>query len=376
MKRFIAVAGVLASLASTACVTQQTPKPSTLTGFRTELVTPARKSFEKEVYLGAEQAPMGTIAFSPPEACRGISTFGQVAGPGSTNGNAELIASSCGVLMTLLEEGAARRGYRVVSWRNLVGQQRPIDYAAQANVDGLVEINELSIIDEAIRLGPGLERFAVYEKHGDRLVPRDDYARDPALQQRCLAAWPQPFQLPAFAIDAKLTTVHDGRLRATYRNTAVMYKGDTVTETRATWAQDSPLATTTQTFDNAARWNDMLSSVAMVGVGGVAALVALWLYGNNPFPDIDAEIVAMVPGIIGAALVIAGGVLLFTALGEPSDVSFTVASDAPEPICQERFGSVELLPRTVEDAKAALRSVSSDLLEAILPPPAPPPARP
>src|SRR5690606_9434788 len=118
---------------------------------------------------------------------------------------------------TLLEEGAAKRGYRVVSWRNLVGTARPIDYAAQANVDGLVEINELSIIDELIRLGPGLERFVVYERHGERLIPRDDYAQDAALQQRCFEAWPRPVERPSFAIDAKLTTVSDGRLRATYR---------------------------------------------------------------------------------------------------------------------------------------------------------------
>lgn len=371
MNRNIAAAGALVVLTSSACVTQQTPKPSTLTGFRTELVTPASKSFEKEVYLGSEQAAMGTIAFAPPEACRGISTFGdQKAG---REGNAELIASGCGVLMTLLEEGAAKRGYRVVSWRNLIGQQRPIDYAAQANVDGLVEINELSIIDENIRLGPGLERFVVYEKHGERLVPRDDYARDPALQQRCFEAWPQPFELPAFAIDAKLTTVKDGRLRATYRNTAVMYKGDTVTEKRATWSQESPLVTTTESFDNAARWNDMISSVAMVGGGGVTLLLAWWVYENNPLTDLDPELVALVPGIVGGVLLLAGAVTFFTSLTAPSEVSFTVPSDSPEPICQARFGTVERLPRTVEDAKAALRSVSSDLLESILPPPSLPP---
>jgi len=62
-----------------------------------------------------------TVAFFPPDPCD----------------------ARCTELVTTLERGAEHAGYQVVAWQNLRGAKRPIDFAREANVDVLFQIDRI-----------------------------------------------------------------------------------------------------------------------------------------------------------------------------------------------------------------------------------------
>jgi len=88
-----------------------------------------------------------TVAFYPPDVCLNTDTA-------ASEKRVQQLRASCGVLMSTLERAAERAGYEVYSWQNLRGAGRAIDFARQANVDVLFEINEFdlgSLDDSAIQ---------------------------------------------------------------------------------------------------------------------------------------------------------------------------------------------------------------------------------
>lgn len=83
-----------------------------------------------------------TVAFYPPDRC--INTDANDA----QRRGGELHAG-CGSEMSKLERAAEQAGYEVVSWQNLRpprdSDKRPIDFARDAHVDVLFEMNELDV---------------------------------------------------------------------------------------------------------------------------------------------------------------------------------------------------------------------------------------
>src|SRR5215831_9652985 len=80
-----------------------------------------------------------TVAFFPPDVCINVDAVG------AGNVKARMLRANCGVLLSSLERAAEGAGYEVLSWQNLRGNKRPIDYAREANVDVLFEINEIDL---------------------------------------------------------------------------------------------------------------------------------------------------------------------------------------------------------------------------------------
>jgi len=150
-----------------------------------------------------------TVAFYPPDYCINVDKD-EVA-------RNRTLRANCGVLLSSLERAAEKAGYEVVSWQNLRGTQRPIDYAREAKVDVLFEINEFDFgpVDDA-KLQRGIQ-FTSYPTggHYTPYTPPGDVAN------RC-AAYAQGRRKPTVVakvgvIDIKTVSVADGRNRWRYR---------------------------------------------------------------------------------------------------------------------------------------------------------------
>lgn len=181
-----------------------------------------QSTFDKQ-FLGSEdsEAPpvearqllagARTVAFFPPDTCLNTT-------PTETHQD-KVLRARCGVLLSKLERDAERAGYEVVSWVNLRGNQRPIDYARDAKVDVLFEINELS--PQRIKASESRRKLAFFE--------RNDGGADgelhvsTAVAQRC-HAWAKHSDKDKVAglqstLDIKTVSVADGRARWHYRRT-------------------------------------------------------------------------------------------------------------------------------------------------------------
>ena len=116
-----------------------------------------------------------TVAFYPPDTCLNATP--------TESQQDKVLRARCGVLLSKLERDAERAGYEVVSWVNLRGAQRPIDYARDAKVDVLFEINELS--PQRIKASESKRKLAFFER-GDTGVD-SDLDVSTAVGQRCHA---------------------------------------------------------------------------------------------------------------------------------------------------------------------------------------------
>src|ERR1700704_1993649 len=114
-----------------------------------------------------------TVAFYPPDTCLNATP--------TESQQDKVLRARCGVLLSKLERDAERAGYEVVSWVNLRGTQRPIDYARDAKVDVLFEINELS--PQRIRASESKRKLAFFDRD-DNGVDRD-LAVSGVVGQRC-----------------------------------------------------------------------------------------------------------------------------------------------------------------------------------------------
>ena len=150
-----------------------------------------------------------TVAFFPPDRCV------------NTTDKAERekeFRANCGVLLSLLERAAERAGYEVVSWVNLRGTQRPIDYARESNVDVLFEINEVAT--DTIRDVDAKRTLTFFDRNerGDQPLTVTG-----PVAERCRAWSAQRDPRVAIGdvgtIDIKTVSVVDGRARWHYRKT-------------------------------------------------------------------------------------------------------------------------------------------------------------
>src|SRR3954462_13383840 len=101
-------------------------KPPATYGYQYQLTQQFGGAEAPEV-LGREArellANARTVAFYPPDLC--LNTDTSHAG----GRDQKMAVANCGVLLSNLERAAERAGYEVLSWQNLRGQKRPIDYA-------------------------------------------------------------------------------------------------------------------------------------------------------------------------------------------------------------------------------------------------------
>jgi hypothetical protein len=82
-----------------------------------------------------------TVAFFPPDSCVNADP---------SQARSQEIRARCGAMMSALEHAAEAAGYEVLSWQNLRGSKRAIEYAQESHVDVLFEINDLEadVIDD------------------------------------------------------------------------------------------------------------------------------------------------------------------------------------------------------------------------------------
>jgi hypothetical protein len=156
-----------------------------------------------------------TVGFYPPDRC--INTTDKAE-------EEKQFRANCGVLLSYLERSAEKAGYEVVSWVNLraTDNRRAIDYARDAKVDVLFEINEISV--EKIQADANLNRSLTFfdrTDHGDvPITPSQNVV------QRCYGWSRDHDQIPSFGdiatIDIKATSVADGRSRWHYRKAGVI----------------------------------------------------------------------------------------------------------------------------------------------------------
>lgn len=159
-----------------------------------------------------------TVAFYPPDTCLNAT-------PTETFQD-KVVRARCGVLLSRLERDAERAGYEVVSWVNLRGTQRPIDYAREARVDVLFEINELS--PQRIAASDAKRELFFFRKDEKGLY-NHDLVVSADVAKRCYEWARQREQTETAGIkstlDIKTVSVADGRARWHYRNTVTSFTG-------------------------------------------------------------------------------------------------------------------------------------------------------
>ena len=122
-------------------------------------------------------------------------------------------------MMSTLERAAQDAGYEVLSWQNLKGSKRAIEYAREANVDVLFEINDFEhdeLLDNQVQ-----HTFGFFEQNKDGNETPLQVAT-PVAQQCANYAFQADKPAPAArtgSIDIKTVSVVDGRDRWHYRKT-------------------------------------------------------------------------------------------------------------------------------------------------------------
>jgi hypothetical protein len=150
-----------------------------------------------------------TVAFYPPDYCINVDKD-EVA-------RSRTLRANCGVLLSSLERAAEKAGYEVLSWQNLRGTQRPIDYAREARVDVLFEINEFDFgpVDDS-KLVRGMS-FVSYPDGGNT----SPFTPPQTIADRCTVFAAKRRKSITVAkvgtVDIKTVSVVDGRNRWRYR---------------------------------------------------------------------------------------------------------------------------------------------------------------
>ncbi len=296
-----------------------------------------------------------TVAFYPPDLCLNTQTAGG-------KHDQKVVQANCGVLLSTLERAAERAGYEVLSWQNLRGSKRPIEYAREANVDVLFEINEFDL--DAVSDSDAQRTLAFY---------RSDAAGTSPLQvpqsvaQRCAAysAARDPVQAAGLTgtIDIKTVAVTDGRDRWHYRKTLSQATGRTYPEVG---------------FPARAEQNKGVGvlgglGLASVIIGGAMILVEQTTSDNPTTGEMKADFGSAPAYLIGGGLVLAGAAL---ALGittqsstPPEDVlcvegaqATVAASAAPAAPTGPLTSELTITERTGVDALAKERGAIRDAM--------------
>jgi hypothetical protein len=154
-----------------------------------------------------------TVAFYPPDEC--VNSDPTTA---ARESQAEIHAR-CGAMMSALERAAEDAGYQVLSWQNLRGNKRPIEYAREANVDVLFEVNEMtpSVLDDTTVQ----HTFDFFEGDGTGSDEPLQVSTEVAQGCRDYAFRADPPKAAALtgSVDIKAVSVSDGRDRWHYRKT-------------------------------------------------------------------------------------------------------------------------------------------------------------
>lgn len=154
-----------------------------------------------------------TVAFYPPDEC--VNSDPTTA----THESQAEIHARCGAMMSALERAAEDAGYQVLSWQNLRGSKRAIEYAREANVDVLFEVNEMtpSVLDDTTVQ----HTFDFFEGDGTGSDAPLQVSTEVAQGCRDYAFRADPPKAAALtgSVDIKAVSVADGRDRWHYRKT-------------------------------------------------------------------------------------------------------------------------------------------------------------
>ncbi len=239
---------VLASLAP-ACVMAPLPPPSHYVVSATNsggAIEPAVPSEDPDQGLrvldpnaSAALRPGRTVAFFPPDRCRGdLPAASATATPEAVD-----MANDCGVLISALETSVADR-YSVVSWQTLKGVD-PFARAAERNVDIIFEVDSLGL-NELDHDSTSQLRLDFYRQTNanDRALLNLGAAELPALAERCrsnLAALPSP-AVRSFTGAIKAVEVSSGRALVYYQRTLADDQGNADASARDLYYRAQPIA--------------------------------------------------------------------------------------------------------------------------------------
>jgi hypothetical protein len=153
-----------------------------------------------------------TVAFYPPDECVN-------ADPTTARESQAEIHARCGAMMSALERAAEDAGYQVLSWQNLRGSKRAIEYAREANVDVLFEVNEMtpSVLDDTT-VQHTFDFFDSSGAGGDQPLQVSTEVAQGCRDYAFRADPPKAAALTG-SVDIKAVSVADGRDRWHYRKT-------------------------------------------------------------------------------------------------------------------------------------------------------------
>lgn len=223
-----------------------------------------------------------SVAFSPPDFC--AEPEDRRHGIQKAEG---LLRLDCGVIVSALERSAEEAGYRVISFRTLRGNDRPIDYAKQSGVDILFEINELAF--DTVTDRDASTKFSFFEDAGDGSRP---VAPRRYVAERCAAYSKRmrPIDVAlSGTIDIKMVRVSDGQNLWHYRRS------------RGVQLEETTMQRFRGTKDINAAFPSMLALGAATLIGGFI------LGGSDPCPPGDSLCASNV-STVSDILIGAGGV--------------------------------------------------------------------
>jgi hypothetical protein len=250
-----------------------------------------------------------TVAFYPPQGCLNTEMVNIGANTVEERRRLQELRASCGVLMSSLERAAESAGYEVLSWQNLNGQKRPIEYAREANVDVLFEINAFT--PETLDASQVKHTLAFFEATDESKLL--ELTVDAITARRCKNDADASIKLQVAGytgtIDIKTVSVVDGRDRWHYRKVEQL----PVTERR-----DPHVTYTARRKPN--RLGNVLGPVGLVGlITGGTLLTIEQLAEDNPLtPEEDGfKSGFTVPTLVAGAVLLTAGIVLEVKVGGP-----------------------------------------------------------
>jgi hypothetical protein len=249
-----------------------------------------------------------TVAFYPPEDCTNTEMVNVNAKSVEERRRMQELRASCGVLMSSLERAAESAGYEVLSWQNLRGQKRAIEYAREANVDVLFEINAFT--PEQLDASQVKHTISFFEATDEKAL---ELTVDPVTARRCKndADASIKLQIAGYTgtIDIKTVSVVDGRDRWHYRK---------VEQAPVAERRDPHVTYSAKHGPN--KLAAVLRVVGAIGIGaGVGLLVAEKASSDNPLtPEQDGfQSGFTYPSLIVGALFLTAGIVLDVKVGGP-----------------------------------------------------------
>jgi hypothetical protein len=249
-----------------------------------------------------------TVAFYPPQGCLNTEMVNLGANSVEERRRMQELRASCGVLMSSLERAAESAGYEVLSWQNLNGQKRPIEYAREANVDVLFEINAFTPEQlDASQVKHTLSFFEATDANALELTV------NPVTARRCKndADTSIKLQIAGYTgtIDIKTVSVVDGRDRWHYRR---------VKQVPVAERHDPHVTYTAKRKPN--KLAAVFRVVGAMGIGaGVGLLIGENIVKDDPFtPEMEGFSSSFTyPSLIVGALFLTAGIVLDVKVGGP-----------------------------------------------------------